>query len=166
MPGDSQVAERVAINFWLNFGVRPIVFILQILRKLPAPRPATHDPGQNARMIKISSACDSHQVLRPAVGLFLITKSNVMKKLLVPCDFSQQALNAFQFALDIAAKSPNSSVHLLHVVELPVLHDSVLMPVLSFEQDLMEELNHSKIIFISSVHIKDNYKPLAQFAKI
>ncbi len=63
-----------------------------------------------------------------------------MKKLLVPCDFSQPALNAFQFALDVAAQSPNSTVHLLHVVELPVLHDSVLMPVLSFEQDLMEEL--------------------------
>ncbi len=63
-----------------------------------------------------------------------------MKKLLVPCDFSQPALNAFQFALDVAAQSPNSTVHLLHVVELPVLHDSVLMPVLSFEQDLLEEL--------------------------
>lgn len=63
-----------------------------------------------------------------------------MKKLLVPCDFSTTSLNAFQFALDVAAQSPNGTVHVLHIIELPVLHDSVLMPVLSFEQDLMAEL--------------------------
>lgn len=63
-----------------------------------------------------------------------------MKKLLVPCDFSTPSLHAFQFALDAAAKSPNGTVHVLHVIELPVLHDSVLMPVLTFEQDLMAEL--------------------------
>lgn len=62
-----------------------------------------------------------------------------MKNLLVPCDFSAPSLHAFQFALD-AAQSANGTVHLLHVVELPVLHDSVLMPVLSFEQDLLHEL--------------------------
>jgi nucleotide-binding universal stress UspA family protein len=63
-----------------------------------------------------------------------------MRKLLVPCDFSTPSLHAFQFALDAAAKSPNGTVHLLHVIELPVLHDSILMPVLTFEQDLMTEL--------------------------
>lgn len=62
-----------------------------------------------------------------------------MKKLLVPCDFSTPSLHAFQFALD-AAHAANGTVYLLHVVELPVLHDSVLMPVLSFEEDLMNEL--------------------------
>ncbi|HEX5169371.1 MAG TPA: universal stress protein [Cyclobacteriaceae bacterium] len=62
-----------------------------------------------------------------------------MKKILVPCDFSKPAINAFRFALDIAAKS-NGSVHLLNVVELPVLHDTVLMPVLSFEEQLLNEL--------------------------
>jgi nucleotide-binding universal stress UspA family protein len=63
-----------------------------------------------------------------------------MKKLLVPCDFSTTSLSAFQFALDVAAQSSTATVHVLHVIELPVLHDSVLMPVLSFEQDLMDEL--------------------------
>lgn len=62
-----------------------------------------------------------------------------MKKLLVPCDFSTYSMNAFQFALDAASKS-NGTVHVLHVIELPVMHDTVLMPVLSFEQDLMNEL--------------------------
>jgi nucleotide-binding universal stress UspA family protein len=62
-----------------------------------------------------------------------------MKTILVPCDFSKPAVNAFKFALDIAAQS-NGSVHLLNVMELPVLHDTVIMPVLSFEEDFFNEL--------------------------
>lgn len=62
-----------------------------------------------------------------------------MKKILVPCDFSEQAINAFRFAIDIARQS-KGEVHLVHVIELPVLHDTVLMPVLSFEEALFEEL--------------------------
>jgi nucleotide-binding universal stress UspA family protein len=62
-----------------------------------------------------------------------------MKKLLVPCDFSAQATGAFKSALSIAQKA-GGEVHLLHVIELPVLHDAVLMPVLSFEEALFKEL--------------------------
>jgi len=62
-----------------------------------------------------------------------------MKKVLVPCDFSEQAVNAFRFALDIAAQS-NGEVHLVNVIELPVMHDTVLMPVLAFEEALFKEL--------------------------
>lgn len=62
-----------------------------------------------------------------------------MKKILVPCDFSKPAINAFRFALDIAAQS-KGSIYLLNVVELPVLHDTVMMPVLNFEAQLLKEL--------------------------
>lgn len=62
-----------------------------------------------------------------------------MKTILVPCDFSKQAVNAFRFALDIARQS-GGEVHLTHVIELPVMHDSVLMPVMSFEEVLLKEL--------------------------
>jgi nucleotide-binding universal stress UspA family protein len=62
-----------------------------------------------------------------------------MKKILVPCDFSKQAINAFRFALDCSRKS-GGEVHLVHIIELPVLHDSVLMPVLSFEEAYFNEL--------------------------
>ena len=62
-----------------------------------------------------------------------------MKKILVPCDFSKQAVNAFRIALDLAAQS-KGTVHLLNIIELPVLHDSVLMPVLNFEEQLLKEL--------------------------
>lgn len=62
-----------------------------------------------------------------------------MKKILVPCDFSKPAINAYRFALDVAAKA-NGTVHLLHAIELPVLYDTVLMPALNFEQALLKEL--------------------------
>ena len=32
-------------------------------------------------------------------------------------------------------------VHLLHVIEVPVMHDSLLMPTLSFEATLLKELS-------------------------
>jgi nucleotide-binding universal stress UspA family protein len=62
-----------------------------------------------------------------------------MQKILVPCDFSKPAINAFRFALDIASQS-KGTIHLLHIIELPVLHDTVLMPVLNFEEQLLKEL--------------------------
>lgn len=62
-----------------------------------------------------------------------------MKNILVPCDFSEQAVNAFRFALDISRKA-KSRINLVHVIELPVVHDSVFMPVLSFEEVFIKEL--------------------------
>jgi nucleotide-binding universal stress UspA family protein len=63
-----------------------------------------------------------------------------MKSILVPFDFSDQSISAFRFALDIAAQS-NGSILLLHVVELPVLHDPLLMPVQAFEKSFLDELS-------------------------
>ncbi|MBT1686470.1 universal stress protein [Dawidia soli] len=63
-----------------------------------------------------------------------------MKKILVPYDFSKTAAHAYRFALDVAARAKGATVHILHVIELPVMHDSVLMPVLDFETQLLKEL--------------------------
>lgn len=62
-----------------------------------------------------------------------------MKNILVPCDFSKSAIDAYRFALDIAAHA-KGSVQLLHVIELPVLNNTLLMPTLNFEQQLINEL--------------------------
>jgi nucleotide-binding universal stress UspA family protein len=62
-----------------------------------------------------------------------------MKKILVPCDFSKPAINAFRLALDVAGQS-KGTIDLVHVIELPVMHDTVLMPVLTFEEQLLKEL--------------------------
>lgn len=67
-----------------------------------------------------------------------------MKKILVPCDFSKPAINAFRFALDIAYKS-KGVVHLLNVIELPAFHDPIIMPVVTFEKDFMKELKQKTI---------------------
>lgn len=65
-----------------------------------------------------------------------------MKKILVPCDFSKPATNAYRFALDVAQQS-KGIVHLLHVIELPILHDTVIMPVLNFEEQLLKDLREN-----------------------
>ena len=62
-----------------------------------------------------------------------------MKNILVPCDFSKPAINAFRFALDIADKS-KGTVYLLNVIELPAIHDPIIMPVISFEKEFLNEL--------------------------
>ena len=65
-----------------------------------------------------------------------------MKKILVPCDFSEPSIKAFKFATELAAKT-NGSIELIYVIELPVLHDTVLMPTLSFEEAFMKDAKSS-----------------------
>jgi nucleotide-binding universal stress UspA family protein len=67
-----------------------------------------------------------------------------MKKILVPCDFSEYAINAYRQAIDIAAQS-GGVLHLVHVVEPPVLNDTLLMPTLNFEAEQMEEAKRSAL---------------------
>lgn len=62
-----------------------------------------------------------------------------MKKILVPCDFSDSAIQAFKFAVEIANQS-KGEIHLLNVVEIPVVHDSVMMPALSYEESFLKEM--------------------------
>jgi nucleotide-binding universal stress UspA family protein len=73
-----------------------------------------------------------------------------MKKILVPCDFSKPAINAFRFAIDLARQS-GGSVHLLNVIELPVLHDTLIMPVLNFEQELLDDLKEKAQKSLTSI---------------
>ncbi len=65
-----------------------------------------------------------------------------MKKILVPCDFSDAAINAFRFAVDIASIS-NGEIILLNIIETPIMQDTMLMPTLYFEQEIMDELKAS-----------------------
>ena len=62
-----------------------------------------------------------------------------MKNLLVPIDFSKQAIDAFRMALEIQSRS-KGQVNLLHVIELPVMTDPLLMPNFSFEGAFLEEM--------------------------
>lgn len=62
-----------------------------------------------------------------------------MKKILVPCDFSTTATQAFRFACEIASVS-KSEVFLLNVIELPTLHSSFLVPVQAYESTFLKEI--------------------------
>ena len=68
-----------------------------------------------------------------------------MKKILVPCDFSKPAISAYRQALGVAAQS-NGVVHLLHVIEPPIMNDTMLMPTLNFEEELMKKMRIKEII--------------------
>ncbi len=65
-----------------------------------------------------------------------------MKKILVPCDFSKPAINAYNFALNIAEQT-DGVVYLLHVLELPVIYDSGLTPIISYENELYRDLKEN-----------------------
>lgn len=64
-----------------------------------------------------------------------------MKKILVPCDFSEPSKQAFKFAVAIASAT-KGEVYLLHVVEMPVLHSSMLVPVHAYENSFLKELKN------------------------
>ena len=71
-----------------------------------------------------------------------------MKKILVPCDFSDPAVQAFRFALEIASQSKGEII-LLNVVELPVMYDTVLMPTLNFEEAFLKDMKaHAEKNFV------------------
>ena len=79
-----------------------------------------------------------------------------MKKILVPCDFSDTAVQAFRFAVDIARQSDGEIV-LLRVFELPVMYDTNLMPALNFEEAFLKDMKSTA---------EDNFKKIkARWAK-
>ncbi len=87
-----------------------------------------------------------------------------MKKILVPCDFSTPARHAFRSALSVAARS-GGEVHVLHVIELPVLHDAVLMPVLSLEESLFQELEEKSKTEFAKL-IEENTENIPLYTKV
>jgi nucleotide-binding universal stress UspA family protein len=62
-----------------------------------------------------------------------------MKKIVVPCDFSEPAIEAFKFALEIAHHS-KGEILLLNVVEIPVIHDTMIVPTLYMEDVFFKEI--------------------------
>ena len=83
-----------------------------------------------------------------------------MKKILVPCDFSAPAINAYRFALDVAALS-NGTVYVLNVIELPVIPNTVFTPVRSLGTILRREMSikaYENFDKISTGYKRDNVK--------
>ncbi|GHN02669.1 universal stress protein UspA [Cytophagales bacterium WSM2-2] len=55
-----------------------------------------------------------------------------MKRILVPCDFTTTALNAFRFACEMASQT-KSEIFVLYVVELPHIYSPLPVPVHAYE---------------------------------
>jgi nucleotide-binding universal stress UspA family protein len=63
-----------------------------------------------------------------------------MKNILVPCDFSRQAIDAFRLAVDIASLRMGE-VCVLHAIEAPLAYLSPHgMPPYSFDMRLIDEM--------------------------
>jgi nucleotide-binding universal stress UspA family protein len=63
-----------------------------------------------------------------------------MEKILVPCDFSEPAKSALRLAIEIAGQL-GAELHVVNVVELPIMHDDMLTPMPSFDETLLRELS-------------------------
>src|SRR6478736_1875249 len=66
-----------------------------------------------------------------------------MKKILVPCDFSATATQAFKFAETIARQSKGEIV-LLHIVELPVLRHGPV-PINALEKSYLKKIKENVV---------------------
>lgn len=62
-----------------------------------------------------------------------------MKKILVPCDFSDTALQAFRYACEIATVS-KGEIFLLNIIELPAIHTSLFVPAQAYESVFLKGL--------------------------
>ena len=74
--------------------------------------------------------------------VYIVSKKSKMKHILVPCDFSEQSSNALKFAVQLQETS-KAEIHLLHIVDLPFLYDTVLMPALSFEEEKLKDVQNA-----------------------
>ncbi len=82
-----------------------------------------------------------------------------MKKILVPCDFSEPAINAYHQALDVAAQS-NGIIHLLYVIEPPNLNDGVLMATLNFEEEKIKDMRSNAESQFSDLIKRSKHDPV------
>ena len=75
---------------------------------------------------------------RPGL-LYITLTTKIMKTILVPCDFSKTALNAFSFALDVAERS-EAVIHLVHVIDVPAVYDAAFVPAIPVDTTLYNDL--------------------------
>ncbi len=62
-----------------------------------------------------------------------------MKKILVPCDFSDSAIQAFEFAVKIVHKSKGEII-LFHALDVPGLHDTMQISESYFGENYLKDL--------------------------
>lgn len=76
-----------------------------------------------------------------------------MKKILVPFDFSDKAIQAFSFACQLASLV-KAKVLVLHVVEFPVLHHPLGVPVPTYEDSFIRNIRNKAKNSFEKIRIK------------
>ena len=89
-----------------------------------------------------------------------------MKKILVPCDFSNEALQAYEFAMNIATPSAGE-VFILNVIDLPISYETSFgAPVYYFDDNLIKELQNQALSDFEKMRSKSSRKGPASFCTL
>lgn len=67
-----------------------------------------------------------------------------MKTIIVPTDFSPVAINAMNYAVNLAS-AINASIHLLHVFQIPVSYDNTDIPLPLIDIQELEKIHQERI---------------------
>jgi nucleotide-binding universal stress UspA family protein len=88
-----------------------------------------------------------------------------MKTILVPTDFSPASMNAYRFAVDYALRA-KAEVVVVHVIDIPVLNETVLFPPYLYAQDMFREsMDNSHLIYdkmkrLYPANVPVSFKPI------
>jgi len=89
-----------------------------------------------------------------------------MKKILAPSDFSDEALQAYEFAMNIAAQSAGE-VFVLKVIDLPVSYETSFgAPVYYFDDSVLKELQAQALGDFERMRSKSSRKGAASFCTL
>jgi len=86
-----------------------------------------------------------------------------MKRILVPCDFSEEAFQAYEFAMNIAAQS-SGEVFVLKVIDLPITYETSFgAPVYYFDESVLKELEAQALSEFDRMRSKSSGKDAVSF---
>jgi len=82
--------------------------------------------------------------LPTGLPLFIIKKRKQMKTIIVPTDFSPVAINAMNYAVDLAQQI-DASIMLLHVYQIPVTYNNSDIPLPFMDIGELERINKERL---------------------
>lgn len=87
-----------------------------------------------------------------------------MKKILVPCDFSESAIQAYEFAMSMAARA-NAEVYVLKVIDLPFFYETTFGTTPQyFDSSIYKDLEEEAKINFEKLKDKHDRKELVSFS--
>ncbi len=89
-----------------------------------------------------------------------------MKKILVPCDFSETAIQAYDFAMNLATKA-NAEVIVLKVFDLPFLYETTFGATPQyFDTGVLKDIEADAVINFEKMKIRHSRKEMVSFTTL